>query len=310
MHWQLFLFHPLIGFRTWGEWFYKGLELLLVLCPYALVISTPVAIVSAIGNAARNGVLIKGGTLLEAAGSISAIAFDKTGTLTEGKPKVSDIKIFSGSEEELLTIALTLEEYSTHPIAKAIVDYVMEMGEPPKDGIDFKNIVGKGVQATINREIYYAGNLKLFRDLNVSSRTVETYVNEVQNNGMIVVIIGTVSYILGVISVADTIRANSAYALKSLLSSGIKQTVMLTGDNEGTAKLIASKVNVNRYFANLLPEDKVNAVKKLQGEGYKVAMVGDGINDAPALATADLGIVMGGSWYRYRDGNSRYSVKG
>lgn len=286
---------PLIGFGTWGEWFYKGLELLVVACPCALVISTPVAIVSAIGNAARNGVLIKGGTFLEAAGAINAIAFDKTGTLTEGKPKVSDIKTFSGSEEELLSIALTLEEYSTHPIAKAIVDHVRELGKPAKDGAEYKNIVGKGVQATITGEIYYAGNLKLFKGMSIPLGTVEAYVNEVQNNGKTVVIIGTKTDILGVISVADTIRENSAVALKSLLSSGIKQTVMLTGDNEGTAKLIASKANVNRYFANLLPEDKVDAVKKLQEEGYKVAMVGDGINDAPALATADLGIAMGGA---------------
>ncbi|MCM3216846.1 cadmium-translocating P-type ATPase [Niallia taxi] len=287
---------PLIGFGTWGEWFYKGLELLVIACPCALVISTPVAIVSAIGNAARNGVLIKGGTFLEAAGAINAIAFDKTGTLTVGKPKVSDIKTFNGSEEEeLLSIALTLEEYSTHPIAKAIVDHVSGLGKSAKDGAEFKSIVGKGVQATITGEIYYAGNMKLFKDMSIPLGTVEAYVNEVQNNGKTVVIIGTKTDILGVISVADTIRENSAIALKSLLSSGIKQTVMLTGDNEGTAKLIASKANVNRYFANLLPEDKVDAVKKLQKEGYKVAMVGDGINDAPALATADLGIAMGGA---------------
>ncbi len=291
----IIVFPPLLGFGTWAEWFYKGLELLVVACPCALVISTPVAIVSAIGNAARNGVLIKGGTFLEAAGSINAIAFDKTGTLTEGKPKVSDIKIFSGSEEELLSIALTLEEYSSHPIAKAIVEYGKERGTLSKDGTTFKNIVGKGVQATINREICYAGNRTLFRDLNALSSTVDAYVNEVQNNGKTVVIIGTESNIFGVISIADTIRENSSFALKSLLSSGIKQTVMLTGDNAGTAKLIASKVNVKRYFANLLPEDKVEAVKNLQKEGYKVAMVGDGINDAPALATADLGIAMGGA---------------
>ncbi|TRZ39598.1 cadmium-translocating P-type ATPase [Niallia circulans] len=291
----IIIFPPMLGFGTWGEWFYKGLELLVVACPCALVISTPVAIVSAIGNAARNGVLIKGGTFLEAAGAISAIAFDKTGTLTEGKPTVSDIKTFIGSEEELLSIALTLEEYSTHPIAKAIVNHVRELERSAKDGLEFKNIVGKGVQATINEEVYYAGNLKLFKELSIPLDIVEAYVNELQNNGKTVVIIGTKTEVIGVISVADTIRENSAVALKSLLSSGIKQTVMLTGDNEGTAKLIASKANVNRYFANLLPEDKVAAVKKLQEEGYKVAMVGDGINDAPALATADLGIAMGGA---------------
>ena len=286
---------PLLGFGTWGEWFYKGLELLVVACPCALVISTPVAIVSAIGNAAKNGVLIKGGTFLEKAGAITAIAFDKTGTLTEGKPKVSEIKALNVSEEELLSIALTLEDYSTHPIAKSIVGYANEKGIQPKNGELFKSIVGKGVQATIEDDIYYAGNLKLFEEMNGSLEDVKKHVQEIQNKGKTVVIIGTQSQIIGIIAVSDTIRETTASALKALKQSGVNQTVMLTGDNEGTAKMIASEANVNRYFAELLPEDKVDAIKKLQNEGHKVAMVGDGINDAPALATADLGIAMGGA---------------
>ena len=286
---------PLLGFGTWGEWFYKGLELLVVACPCALVISTPVAIVSAIGNAAKNGVLIKGGTFLEKAGAITAIAFDKTGTLTEGKPKVTEIKALNVSEEELLSIALTLEDYSTHPIAKSIVGYANEKGIQPKNGELFKSIVGKGVQATIQEDIYYAGNLKLFEEMNVSLEDVKNHVQEIQSKGKTVVIIGTQNQIIGIIAVSDTIRETSASALKALKQSGVNQTVMLTGDNEGTAKMIASEANVNRYFAELLPEDKVDAIKKLQNEGHKVAMVGDGINDAPALATADLGIAMGGA---------------
>ncbi|MEH6948350.1 heavy metal translocating P-type ATPase [Bacillus sp. JJ634] len=286
---------PLFGFGTWGEWFYKGLELLVVACPCALVISTPVAIVSAIGNAAKNGVLIKGGTFLEKAGAITAIAFDKTGTLTEGKPKVSEIKTLNGSEEELLSIALTLEDYSTHPIAQAIVGYANEKGIRPKNGELFKSIVGKGVQATIQEDIFYAGNLKLFEELNVSLEDIKKHVQEIQSKGKTVVIVGTQNQIIGIIAVSDTIRETSASALKALKQSGVNQTVMLTGDNEGTAKMIASEANVNRYFAELLPEDKVDAIKKLQNEGHKVAMVGDGINDAPALATADLGIAMGGA---------------
>ena len=286
---------PLLGFGTWGEWFYKGLELLVVACPCALVISTPVAIVSAIGNAAKNGVLIKGGTFLEKAGAITAIAFDKTGTLTEGKPKVSEIKALTVSEEELISIALTLEDYSTHPIAKSIVGYANEKGIQPKNGELFKSIVGKGVQATIEDDIYYAGNLKLFEEMNGSLEDVKKHVQEIQNKGKTVVIIGTQNQIIGMIAVSDTIRETTASALKALKQSGVNQTVMLTGDNEGTAKMIASEANVNRYFAELLPEDKVDAIKKLQNEGHKVAMVGDGINDAPALATADLGIAMGGA---------------
>ncbi|WP_081088757.1 heavy metal translocating P-type ATPase [Peribacillus simplex] len=285
----------LLGFGTWGESFYKGLEILVVACPCALVISTPVAIVSAIGNAAKNGILIKGGTFLEKAGVITAVAFDKTGTLTEGKPKVSEIKTLNVSEETLLSIALTLEGFSTHPIAKSIVRYGNEKGIQPKNGELYKSIVGKGVQATIQGDIFYAGNLKLFEEMNVDLEDIKKHIHEIQNKGKTVVIIGTQTQVIGVIAVSDTIRDTSASALEALKQSGVKQTVMLTGDNEGTAKRIASEANVNRYFAELLPEDKVDAIKKLQNEGHKVAMVGDGINDAPALATADLGIAMGGA---------------
>lgn len=286
---------PLFGFGTYGEWFYKGLELLVVACPCALVISTPVAIVSAIGNAAKNGILIKGGTFLERAGSITAIAFDKTGTLTEGKPKVSNIKSFTTSEEELLSIALTLEYYSTHPIAKTIVEYTTNKGIQPKEAEAFKSIVGKGVQATINNEIFYAGNARLFEELNIPFNTVVSEVRDIQSKGKTVVIIGTQHEILGVISVADTIRTTTVNALNGLKQVGVKEVVMLTGDHEGTAKMISKEASVSRYFAELLPEDKVNAIKQLQKEGHMVAMVGDGINDAPALATADLGIAMGGA---------------
>ncbi|ASK64279.1 heavy metal translocating P-type ATPase [Virgibacillus phasianinus] len=286
---------PLLGFGTWEEWVYKGLALLVVACPCALVISTPVAIVSAIGNAAKNGVLIKGGTFLEKAGAINAIAFDKTGTLTEGRPKVSEINAFTASEEELISTALTLEDYSTHPIAKTIVGYAKDKGIQSKNGKVFKSIVGKGVQATIDGEIHYAGNLKLFEEMYIALANVTAKVNEMQSQGKTVVIIGTQSEIMGIISVSDTIRTTTVKALNGLEQVGINQVVMLTGDNEGTAKMISSETNVNRYFAELLPEDKVDAIKQLQNEGHKVAMVGDGINDAPALATANLGIAMGGA---------------
>ncbi|WP_163538472.1 heavy metal translocating P-type ATPase [Gracilibacillus sp. YIM 98692] len=286
---------PLFGFGTWGEWVYKGLALLVVACPCALVISTPVAIVSAIGNAAKNGVLIKGGTFLEKAGAMNAIAFDKTGTLTEGKPKVSEIKALSTSEDELLSIALTLEDYSTHPIAKTVVEYAKDKGVSFKNGELFKSIVGKGVQATIDGDVYYAGNLKLFEEMDMSLGNVRTQVQEIQSQGKTVVIIGTETEVMGIISVSDTIRPTTVQALNGLKQVGINQVVMLTGDNEGTAKMISKEANVSRYFAELLPEDKVNAIKQLQSEGHKVAMVGDGINDAPALATSHLGIAMGGA---------------
>ncbi|SDC57086.1 Cd2+/Zn2+-exporting ATPase [Terribacillus halophilus] len=283
---------PFFGFGTRSEWVYRGLELLVIACPCALVISTPVAIVAAIGNAAKNGVLIKGGTSLEIAGKISAIAFDKTGTITEGKPKVTDIRVCSGSQESLLEIAKTLEAYSNHPIANSIVAYADELNIHQLEGDKFQSIAGKGVSALIDGRTYFAGNVKLFNDLKV---TIPPVIGDIQEQAKTIVIVGSRQAILGVICVEDTIRHITVKAIQQLEADGLKEMVMLTGDNEKTAALMAKKSKVNRYFANLLPEDKVTSIKKLQQEGYKTAMVGDGINDAPALATADLGIAMGGA---------------
>ncbi|MBY0198347.1 heavy metal translocating P-type ATPase [Priestia megaterium] len=280
---------------AWSEWFYKGLELLVVACPCALVISTPVAIVSAIGNAAKNGVLIKGGTFLEKAGAINAIAFDKTGTLTEGKPAVSEAVSLAAEENRLLAITKTLEDYSNHPIARAIVDYAEEKKVGSLQGSNFKILTGKGVQATIQETVYYAGNAKLFSDLEIPLSHCWSHIEKLQNEGKTIIIVGTAKSVLGIISVADTIRHTTVSALESLKQNGMQQIVMLTGDNEGTAKMIASQSRIDRYFADLMPEDKVKAIQQLQDEGYQTAMVGDGINDAPALATADLGIAMGGA---------------
>ncbi|RXT03905.1 heavy metal translocating P-type ATPase [Ammoniphilus sp. CFH 90114] len=291
----IMIFPPILGWGTWGDWFYRALELLVVACPCALVISTPVAIVSAIGNAAKNGVLIKGGTFLEIAGDLHAIAFDKTGTLTEGKPKVSQVIRFEGTEEELLSIARTIEEHSKHPIAQAILNYAQEHNIPARSGKEFKAIVGKGAQATIDGTEYFAGNLKLFEEFNLSLSERKSQVQTLQKEGNTIVLIGTKTKLLGMIGVSDSIRDVTVRAISELKNIGVKQLVMLTGDNEGTAKKIAAQAHVDRYFAELLPEDKVAAMKKLQQEGRKVAMVGDGINDAPALATADLGIAMGGA---------------
>ncbi|PFM43776.1 heavy metal translocating P-type ATPase [Bacillus cereus] len=289
------LIPPLLGMGEWMEWIYKGLELLVVACPCALVISTPVAIVSAIGNAARNGVLIKGGTALEIAGSLNAIAFDKTGTLTEGKPKVMHVRSLDCTEDELLSIAATIEEYSNHPIAKAITAYAKEHQTSIHSGTDFRAIVGKGAQVTINDETYYAGNKTLYEEFGVSLQMWNEPIREMQRIGQTVILVGTNKVILGMISVADSIRSTTYGTIQELKQSGIQETVMLTGDNEGTAEHIAQKAKVDRYFANLLPEDKVHSVKQLQSEGKTVAMIGDGINDAPALATANLGIAMGGA---------------
>lgn len=290
------VFPPLLSFGTWGEWFYKGLELLVVACPCALVISTPVAIVSAIGNAARNGVLIKGGAFLEKAGTISAIAFDKTGTLTEGKPQVKEVLIADGAkEEELLRIARTVEEHSKHPIALAIIKYAQEHQHMAMVGADYRAIVGKGAAATIDGETYYVGKPALFEEMGVSLTHWTEPIKTLQSEGHSLIVVGTAKRLLGLIAVADTIREITVQAIQHLKESGISEIVMLTGDNAGTAKKVAGQTGVKRYVAELLPEQKVEAVKELQKEGRVVAMVGDGINDAPALATADLGIAMGGA---------------
>ncbi|MFX3617035.1 MAG: heavy metal translocating P-type ATPase [Sporolactobacillus sp.] len=286
---------PIIGLGTWGAWFYRGLELLVVACPCALVISTPVAIVSAIGNAAKQGVLIKGGAFLEKAGQIQSIAFDKTGTITEGKPRVARIITFTGDESRLISLAKTLEDYSTHPIARCLSAYANEKNVLAITGEDFQNIPGKGVQAKLSGTVYYAGSLKLFREKGVGSQEEYAQAQELQKAGQTLVVIGTDQTLIGAIGVSDTIRKTTHSALNQLKKIGIHDLVMLTGDNQKTAEQVAKDAGITRYFADLLPEDKVTAIKKLQASGLKTAMVGDGINDAPALANADLGIAMGGA---------------
>ncbi|WP_404408038.1 heavy metal translocating P-type ATPase [Jeotgalibacillus malaysiensis] len=286
---------PLVGFGAWGEWFYRGLALLVVSCPCALVISTPVAIVSAIGNAARNGVLIKGGTFLEKAGAIKAIAFDKTGTLTEGKPKVTQVIALERDSVTLVSIAKTIEEHSTHPIAQAVISYANERSISSEAGSGFSAIAGKGATAMIDGTEYFAGKPKLFKEMGISTAHIDDRISQMQNEGNTLVAVGTRDQILGLIAVADTVRDITVRSIEQLKQAGIGEMVMLTGDNEGTAKKMAAETGVDRYFAELMPEDKVTAVKRLQDEGKQVAMVGDGINDAPALATADLGIAMGGA---------------
>ncbi|MFT8316713.1 MAG: heavy metal translocating P-type ATPase [Sporolactobacillus sp.] len=286
---------PVIGLGTWGSWFYKGLELLVVACPCALVISTPVAIVSAIGNAAKQGVLIKGGAFLEKAGQIQSIAFDKTGTITEGKPKVARIIPFTGDGSRLISLAKTLEDYSTHPIARCLSAYANEKNILAITGENFQNIPGKGVQAKISGVVYYAGSLKLFHEKGVGTLDEYDQAQELQKAGQTLVVIGTDQALIGVIGVSDTIRKTTHSALNQLRKIGIHDLVMLTGDNQKTAEQVAKGAGITHYFADLLPEDKVTAIKKLQASGLKTAMVGDGINDAPALANADLGIAMGGA---------------
>lgn len=285
---------PLFFGGVWDDWIYRGLALLIAACPCALVISSPVSIISAIGNAAKNGVLIKGGVFLEEAGAIKAIAFDKTGTLTVGRPEVTDIITMNGiSEKEFLAISAAIEKYSEHPLAAAIVRKAERERIDFPEAEDFSSITGKGAKGMVEGLTYYIGNSRLFRELNMDIKWIEKDIERLQHEGKTAMILGTKEKIIGVIAVADEVRELSKDAITRLKEAGIEHTIMLTGDNQATAQAIAQKIGVDDFRAELLPEDKVKAVKELQKKYGKIAMVGDGINDAPAMATSNLGIAMG-----------------
>ncbi len=285
---------PLFFGQPFEKWFYEALAMLLVACPCALVISTPVSIVSAIGNAAKNGVLIKGGMHLEEAGTLSVVAFDKTGTLTEGKPRVTDIIPIDGiPDQEFLSIASAIESRSEHPLAEAIVKYAKERGAEISSISEFEAIPGKGAKAVVQGKTYQIGNSRFFTEQAIDLKHVEGEVSRLQNEGKTVMMLGDDERILGLIAVADILRENSAQAINKLKKAGIKKVIMLTGDNESTARAIAIKAGIDDFRADLLPEDKVDAIKSLLLEHGKVAMVGDGVNDAPAMAISTVGIAMG-----------------
>ncbi|WP_292380163.1 heavy metal translocating P-type ATPase [Methanosarcina sp. UBA289] len=285
---------PLALGQPFEKWFYEAMAMLLVACPCALVISTPVSIVSAIGNAAKNGILIKGGRYLEEAGALSVVAFDKTGTLTEGKPQVTDIIPTDGiPDKEFLSIASAIESRSEHPLAEAIVKSAKEHGAEISSISAFEAIPGKGARAMVQGKTYQIGNSRLFTEQAIDLKHIESEVSRLQNEGKTVMMLGDEERVLGLIAVADVLRENSGQAINKLKKVGIKKVIMLTGDNESTARAIATKSGVDDFRADLLPEDKVDAIKSLLAEHGKVAMVGDGVNDAPAMAISTVGIAMG-----------------
>ena len=277
---------PLLMGLDFNTWFVRGLTLLVIACPCALVISTPVAVVSGITSAARNGVLIKGGNYLEALGEVRVVAFDKTGTLTYGKPKVTDVLVFNGQPEaEVLRIAAAVEQRSQHPIARAIVEQGDNLDLP--EVTDFESITGKGVRARVGGTTYLVGKPELFPN------GILDPIDRLRHEGKTAVLVGTESEVIGAIAVADTVRKDAKSAIESLHQQGIQRIVMLTGDNEITARTIAEELGIDEWRAELLPAQKVEAVKALAQQYGKVAMIGDGVNDAPALATASVGIAMG-----------------
>lgn len=291
---------PLLFNAEWSEWVYQGLAVLVVGCPCALVISTPVSIVTAIGNAARNGVLIKGGIYLEEMGALKAIAFDKTGTLTKGRPAVTEFISFKEEKRnEYLKLIAALENGSQHPLASAI----MKQAEEEKADYqsveveEFTSVTGKGIQGKIGFTSYFAGSpafMEEVRDYPLSEDIKRTIAN-LQNEGQTVIVLGTKEEVLALAAVADEIRESSSEVVEKLYKLGINKTIMLTGDNRGTAAAIAKRTNISDTAAELLPQEKLAYIKELRESYGKVAMVGDGVNDAPALAASSVGIAMGGA---------------
>ncbi|WP_232699638.1 heavy metal translocating P-type ATPase [Brevibacillus daliensis] len=278
----------------WQHWFYRGLELLVIACPCALVISTPVAVVSAIGSAARHGILIKGGSALEAIGHVKQIAFDKTGTITSGQLQVEEIIVKNGyGKQEVMEIAATIEHASRHPIASAIMKVAESMQIQPQASDQHETLVGKGAKATIGDIAYLAGNRKLFMEYGVDLSSIGEEIDAYQKSGKTIVLIGTTSEIWGGIIISDTIRSSSKPVMDQLHRLGVS-TMLLTGDNAGAGNAMANQVGIANVRADLLPEQKWQAIEEAKKDG-PIGMVGDGINDAPALAAADVGIAMGGA---------------
>ena len=280
---------PLAFGMAWYDWIYKALVLLVIACPCALVISTPVTIVSGLSSAARRGILVKGGVYLEQGRQLKTIALDKTGTLTHGKPTLTDVVPISRmSKEEVLRIAASLDALSEHPVATAIV--AAYSGTPAS--VDaFEALPGRGVKGTIEGVTYFLGNHRLIEDIKVCSTTVEETLNRLEVEAKTAVVLATESESLAVFAVADTIRDTSKAAVADLKSLGV-DTIMLTGDNDKTAKAVALQVGIADARGDLLPDDKLAAITEMLKRG-PVGMVGDGVNDAPALARSSIGFAMG-----------------
>lgn len=279
--------------------FSKNVELaltfLVIACPGALVISVPVSMVAGIGNGARHGVLVKGGEIMENLSKINLIIFDKTGTLTQGKPTVTDIKSWEMNDDELLRLVAQAETASEHHLGQTIVAEAKKRELVLNEKLENARIIkGNGMVATVAGDYWIIGNRKLMADQNIIiDEHIESYATQREKAGNTAIFAATNNKIVGIISIADQIKPEAKMALKQLRRDGVEKMIMLTGDNRHTAKLVGDELGLDAAHAELLPQDKVSWVNQLKKEGYRVAMVGDGINDAPALATADVGLAMG-----------------
>jgi len=285
---------PLLAGGAWETWIYRALVLLVVSCPCALVISTPVSIVAALAAAARKGVLIKGGAYLERAGRVRCVAFDKTGTLTRGTPEVVDVVTMNGmSARAVVALAASVERRSEHPIAGAIVQYAeaARINVPP--GVDVASLAGRGAEGRVNGARVVLGNHRLFEERHLCSPAIHDRLGEMSAQGRTPVLVARDGETVGIIAIADRAREATRDTLDLLRQQGIESVVMLTGDSRETARAIAAELGIDEVRAELMPEDKVAAIHDLRRRFGSVAMVGDGVNDAPALASADIGFVMG-----------------
>jgi Cd2+/Zn2+-exporting ATPase len=291
---------PLLFAQPWDVWIYRALVMLVIACPCALVISTPVSVVSGLTAMARAGVLIKGGAYLEALASLRALAVDKTGTITEGKPRVQEaIPWNDTSLTEIIRIAATLDAQSSHPLAQAVVAYASEQGVALDTATDFQSITGRGAKGSIGGHAYFVGNHRLAHELGVCTPELETKLAEIEASARSVVIVGHQPHgdcageVLGILTVGDTIRAEAREAIERIHAAGIRKIVMLSGDNTRTAQAIAKQAGIDEAYGDFLPDQKIEKVRELAREHGGVGMIGDGVNDAPALAAATVGFAMG-----------------
>ncbi len=290
---SVFLLPVLFGAPA-APWLYRALVLLVIACPCALVISTPVSIVAGLAGAAHNGILIKGGVFLEAPARLRAIAFDKTGTLTEGKPSVQQVSGFEGHDaDEVLQRAASMESQSAHPLARAIVEHAASRGATSEPASEFQALHGKGGTARISGRSYWIGSHRFLEERGQETPEVHRKLDELSRQGQSVVVLGNDEHVCGFLALADGLRSETRQALTDLRACGISPLVMLTGDNEATARALGAQAGVDEVHAELLPEDKVALIEGLADRYEHVAMVGDGVNDAPAMARASVGIAMG-----------------
>ena len=290
----VFLIPPLVWQAEWQQWLYRALVLLVIACPCALVISTPVSIVAALASAARHGVLVKGGIYIEQPAHLKAIAFDKTGTLTQGKPEITGVYPYNNHTlEEVISRAAALESGSHHPLATAIVTYAQQNDIRVETASNIAAIAGKGITGRIQDTFFWLGSSRFLSEKASSASDILHHAQTLEQQGQTVIAVGNDRHVCGLIALADQPRPHVKQTLQHLRKAGIEHLVMLTGDNKTTAENIARQMGLNEVYAELLPEDKVTRVAELTERYGEVAMVGDGINDAPALARASVGIAMG-----------------